>query len=301
MARKSDQKRLGRGLSALLADVGANVGADAADKTSAAPASPDPVQTIAIDRLQANPNQPRRHFDADALAELTASIAHRGVLQPLIVRPLPDVPERFEIVAGERRWRAAQAVPLHDVPVIVRAFDDQQMLEVAIVENIQRADLSPLDEAEAYQQLIDRFGHTQQEVAEALGKSRSHLANMLRLLTLPVAVREAVQDGRLTAGHARALVGQPEAEALAEQIIRQSLTVRQAEALVRDRASARRLPKPAPATPAKDADTRAVEADLSANLSMPVTIAHRGDGGGELRVRYTSLDQLDALCQRLGR
>jgi len=293
-----EKKGLGRGLSALLADV-----APAMPATSVASDGerPDPrggLRRIPIDRIQANPNQPRRSFDERDLEELSASIREKGVIQPLILRPHPAHPETFEIVAGERRWRAAQMAALHDLPAVVRELDDTEVLELAIIENIQRADLNAVEEAQGYRQLMDRFGHTQERLAEALGKSRSHIANLLRLLTLPEAVLEHLRAGRLSAGHARALVTAANAEALARQVIERGLSVRQTEVLAREVARPETRPQP---TPAKDADTRALEADLSANLRLKVSIDHRaGSQSGEVRIRYTSLEELDALCQVLG-
>lgn len=286
-----EKKGLGRGLSALLADVGPE---------PARPLGGAPVgqRIIPIDRIRANPNQPRRSFEDKDLQDLAASIRAKGVIQPLIVRPHPEDPDGFEIVAGERRWRAAQMAEVHELPAVVRELDDSEVLELAIIENVQRADLNPVEEALGYRQLMDRFGHTQERLAEGLGKSRSHIANVLRLLTLPDSVLEHLRAGRLTAGHARALVTAANPEALAKQVIDRGLSVRQTEALAREAAR----PVAAPlARPVKDADTRALEADLSANLRLPVSIDHKASGkGGELRIRYKTLDELDGLCQRLG-
>ncbi len=286
-----EKKGLGRGLSALLADVGPE---------PARPLGGAPVgqRIIPIDRIRANPNQPRRSFEDKDLQDLAASIRAKGVIQPLIVRPHPQDPDGFEIVAGERRWRAAQMAEVHELPAVVRELDDSEVLELAIIENVQRADLNPVEEALGYRQLMDRFGHTQERLAEGLGKSRSHIANVLRLLTLPDTVLEHLRAGRLTAGHARALVTAANPEALAKQVIDRGLSVRQTEALAREAAR----PVAAPlARPVKDADTRALEADLSANLRLPVSIDHKASGkGGELRIRYKNLDELDGLCQRLG-
>ena len=289
MANKAEGKRLGRGLSAVLAEA-------SGDAQSLAGDAPDAVQKISIDRIYANPDQPRRFFDPEALAELTASISEKGVLQPLLVRHDPQHLGGYQIVAGERRWRAAQAVPLHELPVLIRDFDDQQVLEVAIVENVQRNDLNPIEEAEAYQQLIDRFGHTQQEIATSLGKSRSHLANTLRLLALPRKVLDMVADGRLSAGHARTLIGQENVAQLAEQVHRQKLSVRQTEALVK---SQNAQPQKVKSTLPKDADTRALEADLTAHLSLKVDILHRANGAGEVKISYKNLEELDGICTLL--
>jgi ParB family chromosome partitioning protein len=252
-----------------------------------------------IESIAPNPDQPRRAFDDSALDELAASIRERGILQPLIVRPRPRGDATHEIVAGERRWRAAQRAQLHEVPVIVSDLDDTEALEIAIVENIQRADLTPVEEARGYRQLIDRFGHTQEQLARSLGKSRSHIANCMRLLSLPDEVLAHVEAGRLSAGHARALVPVNDPAALARQVVAKGLSVRQTEALARQSVAPSKGRAPRQEAE-KDADTRAIEQDLAANLRMGVTISHRDiDGAGELRIRYRTLDQLDQLCQML--
>jgi ParB family chromosome partitioning protein len=293
MADKRNKNRgLGRGLSALMADVGAEQ-----------PTAPRRAEThIPVERVHPNPDQPRRAFNDDALAELASSIKEKGIIQPLIVRPLADTPDNYEIVAGERRWRAAQIAQLHEIPVIVRTFDDTEVLEIAIIENIQRADLNPVDEAAGYRQLMDKFGHTQEQMSQALGKSRSHIANLLRLLNLPDDVLRMLTDGQLSAGHARALVGHPFASALARQIVENGLSVRDAERL------AKKDPNPGPKTPKapksvseKDADTRQIEAELAATLGMKVSIDHSDGGeGGKMVLNYRSLDQLDDLLRALG-
>ncbi len=291
MEKKSDRRGLGRGLSALMADVNmdAAMGADA-------PRAPD--STLPIERIFPNPNQPRRSFDPAALAELTESIRAKGVIQPLIVRPSAD--GRYEIVAGERRWRASQAANLHELPVIIRDFSDVEMLEIAIIENIQRADLNPLDEAEAYRQLMDKFGHTQEKIAEGLSRSRSHIANLLRLLNLPSDVQDLVRHGALSAGHARALVGNAEASDLAKQIVARGLSVRAVEDLVRKPSENGSNKAPRRVSNDKDADTRALENDLAANLKMNVEISHDANGqGGTLQIKYADLDDLDLLCRAL--
>ena len=288
MEKRNERRGLGRGLSALMADVGVT-GADAP------PRRPDLM--LPVESLHPNPDQPRRDFDPAALEELAASIRARGVIQPLIVRPRAE--GGYEIVAGERRWRASQLAQRHEVPVLVREFSDTEVLEIAIIENIQRADLNPIEEAMGYRQLMDRFGHTQERMAEALSKSRSHIANLLRLLTLPDEVQRHLREGRLSAGHARALITTPDPAALARQVIAKGLSVRETEALARKAAD----PKPkAPASgrAEKDADTRALEGDLTATLGMAVSIEHKGQDGGVVTIRYRDLDQLDRLCQRLG-
>lgn len=288
-ADRKDRRGLGRGLSALMADI-------APVESAAAPRSPDMM--VPIDRIHPNPDQPRRHFAPEALEELAASIRSRGVIQPLIVRADPTRPEVYQIVAGERRWRAAQLARQHELPVLVRALDDTQVLEIAIIENIQRADLNALEEAQAFQQLMQRFGHTQEKLAEALGKSRSHIANLLRLLNLPEEVQELLRAGRLSPGHARALVTVPNAADLARQIVARGLSVREVEALLRRGAPPRK--RRSAASGEKDADTRVLEEDLSANIGMAVVIDHRPGGEGRVTIRYQSLDQLDRLCQLLG-
>jgi ParB family chromosome partitioning protein len=255
-----------------------------------------PDQMVALDLLEPNPDQPRRQFSDEALKELADSIREKGVIQPLIVRPSKKSEGRYEIVAGERRWRASQLAQQHQIPVIVRELDDTEVLEIAIVENIQRADLNAIEEAMGYRQLMDRFGHTQDKVAEALGKSRSHIANLLRLLTLPDEVQGYVRDGRLSAGHARALITTDDPATLARQVINRQLSVRDTEKLAKGRGDSTG-PSPRKAASAeKDADTRALEQDLSANLGMNVSIDHATDGSGRVVIAYTSLDDLDTLC-----
>jgi ParB family chromosome partitioning protein len=291
-----ERKGLGRGLSALLADV-----ATIDEAPAAAPARPPATDSVPIDRIRANPNQPRRDFDEKELADLAASIREKGVIQPLILRPHPTGGDDFEIVAGERRWRAAQLAGLHALPAVVRALSDAEVLELAIIENVQRADLNPLEEAQGYRQLMNRFGHTQERLAEVVGKSRSHIANLLRLLTLPDPVLAMLRDGRLTAGHARALVSAVNAESLAKQVVDRDLSVRQTEALARA-AAPNGTPRPVPRPAGKDVDTRALEEDLTASLRLKVSIEHRPGGqSGEIRIRYATLEDLDGLCQLLSR
>ena len=283
--KKHERRGLGRGLSALMADV-------TPDQPAGGPRKAE-VQ-IPIERIAPNPDQPRRTFVAESLEELAISVRRKGIIQPLILRPHPAKDGHYQIVAGERRWRAAQMAQLHEVPALIRDLDDTEVLEVAIVENIQRADLNPVDEAAGYRQLMDRFGHTQEQMAEALGKSRSHIANILRLLTLPEDVRLLLAEGRLSSGHARALITSNRASELAKEVVRKGLSVRQTEALVK-------RPEAAPQNrlrPAKDADTRALEQDLSANLGAKVRIDHRPDAqSGKMVIDYKTLDQLDALCR----
>ncbi|MGM0585168.1 MAG: ParB/RepB/Spo0J family partition protein [Pseudomonadota bacterium] len=256
--------------------------------------------TIAIDMIRPNPEQPRRRFAEAEISELADSIRERGIIQPLILRPAPSG-DGFEIVAGERRWRAAQKAQLHAVPAIVRELDDATVLEFAIIENVQRADLTPVEESRGYARLMEEFGHTQEELAEVVGKSRSYIANALRLLNLSEEVLDLVSEGKLSAGHARALITAEDPAALARQVVARGLSVRETEALVK--AAKPMAARPARNKPAeKDADTRALELDLSANLGMKVRIEHKGEAeGGEIRVRYGSLEELDALCERLSR
>ncbi len=292
MSVKNDKRGLGRGLSALMADVHL--------------AGPDHISAsrrtellVPVDRLEPNPQQPRLDFNRAELESLADSIRQKGVIQPLIVRRKAgrDV---YEIVAGERRWRAAQLAQLHEVPVVVRDLDDSEVLEIAIIENIQREDLNAIEEALGFRQLMTRFGHTQEKLAEALSRSRSHVANLLRLLTLPAEVQDMVRDGHLSAGHARTLIGSPKAMELAALIVAKGLSVRETERLVKARSDATPAEKPARKTPEKDTDTRMLEADLSANLRMQVRIDHGPGGeGGQLAITYASLDELDILCQVL--
>ncbi|GGH29110.1 chromosome segregation DNA-binding protein [Cribrihabitans marinus] len=293
---KYKSRGLGRGLSALMADVN-----HPADETPAQSRRPDTL--VPIEQLKPNPNQPRRRFASENLEELSASIKEKGILQPLIVRRTGD--DAYEIVAGERRWRAAQLAQLHEIPVLVRDFNDTEVLEVAIIENIQRADLNAVEEAAGYQQLMEKFGHTQEKMAEALGKSRSHIANLLRLLTLPEDVKSLVADGKLSAGHARALVTAENPSELARAVVRGGLSVRATEALVRKQSQTDTdvadKPKQA-AKKEKDADTRALERDLSAILAMKVVIHHKpGSEAGQVVLAYENLDQLDDLCAKLSR
>lgn len=294
-----DRKGLGRGLSALMADV--NISAP--DVTGDLPTSTKQETDVPIELLRANPDQPRRLFSEEDLDSLTASIAEKGILQPLIVRPDPSGDEGYQIVAGERRWRAAQRARLHVVPVLIRELSDTEVLEVAIIENIQRANLNPVEEAGGYRQLMEQFGHTQERLAQALGKSRSHIANMMRLLGLPEAVLEFLKTGDLTAGHARALITAENPDALARRVVAQGLSVRETERLAKAGTTtpAEKTPK-SRSVSEKDADTRALEADLSATLGMKVSIDH-SEGGtkGKLTVAYKDFDQLDELCRLLSK
>lgn len=282
-------RRLGRGLSALLAD--SDLAADAA--------SAPETTTLPIDRIAANPDQPRRVFDEAAMDGLASSIRERGVLQPIIVRPKG---RGYQIVAGERRWRAAQRAGLHEIPALVRDLDDAAVLEIAIVENVQRADLDPIEEGMGYRQLIESFGYTQERLASGLGKSRSHIANTMRLLQLPEPVMRMVQDGALTAGHARALITATDPEDLARRVAAGGLSVRETERLAKERTAPTRPNTPPEASGAKPADTVALENDLSAHLRMRVTIDHdEASGRGRMTIRYGDLERLDDLCRHLTR
>lgn len=297
MATKNGKPRgLGRGLSALMADV-----TPEESTSTGVPRRGDVV--VPIEKLRANPDQPRRMFRQEDLDDLAASVKEKGILQPLIVRPVDG--GDYEIVAGERRWRAAQLAQLHDVPVLIRELDDTEVLEIAIIENIQRADLNAVEEAAGFRQLMDRFGHTQEKLAEALGKSRSYIANLLRLLALPDDVQQMVIDGVLSAGHARALITSENPSELAKIVVRDGLSVRATETLVK-RQQKRDEPASAPKTRSsgseKDADTRALEKDLSAILAMKVAINHKsGTETGQVVLTYENLDQLDDLCAKLSR
>jgi len=298
MSEKNNKNRgLGRGLSALMADVNAAPSRVA----EAGPARAD--QLVAVERIHPNPNQPRRNFSEDALQELAASIKEKGIIQPLIVRAKPDQSGHFEIVAGERRWRAAQIAQLHQVPVLVREFTDTEVLEVAIIENIQRTDLNAIDEAAGYRQLMDRFGRTQEQMAEAMGKSRSHIANLLRLLSLPEDVRAHVIEGRLSAGHARALIGHQDVSSLARRVVAEGLSVRQVEKLVKTKAgdaAAKTGRSSGSRSTAKDPDTIQIEQELAAHLHMGVSIDHpAGSESGQLVLKYRNLGQLDDLLRLL--
>lgn len=289
---KTPNRGLGRGLSALMSDV--NQPSD-----DVRPETTTSGRTLPVDQIYPNPDQPRRTFDDQAMSDLTASIAEKGVIQPLIVRKKPSKNGQYEIVAGERRWRASQRAKLHEVPVIVREFTDVEVLEVAIIENIQRADLNAIDEAAGYKQLMEKFGRTQEEMGKALSKSRSHIANSVRLLTLPETVQSLLQDGKLSAGHARTLVGHPDAASLAAQIVKGGLSVRDAEKLTKATKPPTKKASRAK-TVSKDADTVQIENDLTAHLGMRVSINHAdGKESGQVTLNYRDLEQLDDLLRLL--
>lgn len=287
MARSPERRPLGRGLSALLDDPG--------DQLTASTGAIE----IPIDLIDANPDQPRRNFKQGELEELAESVRRHGIIQPLILRSAPEDGERYQIIAGERRWRAAQIAGLHAIPAVLRELDDQEVIELAIIENVQRVDLDPVEEARGYTQLVEKFSYTQEQLAGTIGKSRSHVANTMRLLALPEAVLNMLQAGSLSAGHARALITATDPVALAEQAVNRGLTVRQVEELARKLPAAMRAKAPRQ-IPEKDADTRALEGDLSAAIGMRVSLQHlSSDGGGEVRIRYRDLDELDRLCRKL--
>ena len=295
----AEHKRLGRGLAALIGDVG--VEPSAAPAISEAPRKP---RKAPIEKLKANPRNPRRSFTEAELEELTASIKERGIIQPIVARESGD---DYEIIAGERRWRAAQRAGLHDVPIAIVDATDVQSLEYAIIENVQRADLNPIEEAAGYVALMEQCNHTQEQVAQIVGKSRPYIANMVRLLKLPEGVKEIVRAGKLSAGHARLLVGNPQALPFADMAVHKGFSVRQLEDWLREAEgqpgdasmdhSRKKIERNAATV--KDADTRALERRLSDALGLEVTVDHRGEGG-TLHIKYRDLDQLDAVLRKLG-
>lgn len=278
------KKRLGRGLAALIGD-------DTSEE--AVVQDVRSLRHMPIELMRASPNNPRKQFAEQELEELANSIRDKGLLQPIVVRPVAD--GGYEIVAGERRWRAAQRAGVHDVPVLIRELSDGEALEIALIENIQRSDLNPLEEARAYGLLLEQFSYTQQQLAESIGKSRSHIANTLRLLNLPESVRRQIEEGHLTAGHARALVATDSPAELADRIIKLGLSVREAEGLAREAGG----PKKAKARPEKDADTKALEKLVGEAIGLKVDIAHKGAAGGTIQISYKTLDQLEDVCRRL--
>lgn len=295
MAEEAHKLRLGRGLAALIGDVG---------EDEEVPERPRGQRRVPIEFLRPNPRNPRKNFPEEELAELAESIRQRGIVQPIVVRALAAVPGAFEIVAGERRWRAAQRAGLHEVPVAVVEVDDKTSLEYAILENVQRSDLNAVEEAAGYDRLMRDFGYTQAELAQILGKSRSHLANTLRLLNLPPSIREMIVRGEVTAGHARALLALREPEDVARRIVERGMTVRDVERLAQaeqGRPEAGSSPGRArTGAKEKDPDTRALEKAIEDVIGLSVSIDHRASGG-EIRIKYTTLDQLDGLCRRLRR
>ena len=294
-ARPAGRQNLGRGLAALFGDE------TAAAAGKAEPDDTRPLKMVPIEFLRPGRFQPRHHFDPAQIQSLVDSVREKGILQPILVRRVGTEPNAYEIVAGERRWRAAQLAQLHEVPVTIRELEDRDALEIALVENIQRENLNPLEEAEGYRRLMEEFKHTQEDLARAVGKSRSHVANMMRLLALPQPVREMVENGELTAGHARALIGVADAERIAREVAKQGLNVRQTEKLISSAkpSAAKPAPAPTPPEPPKDANTLALERDLSNLLGLKVSIGFRSGIGGELVIHYQTLDQLDDVLRRL--
>lgn len=288
MADEPGRSRLGRGLAALIGDVGDEIGAvERARGQRLAP----------IEFLRPNPRNPRKSFDDAELDDLAQSIRERGIIQPILVRSVPGLVDVFEIIAGERRWRAAQRAGLHEAPIILVEASDKDALEIAIVENVQRSDLNALDEAQGYEQLMSEFGYTQLDLSKVIGKSRSHVANTLRLMKLPDSVRKQVSDGQLSAGHARALLALADPEAVARKVVAEGLTVRDVERLAQQPTGPERASAKAKAP--KDPDTRALEQALEDVLGLKVDIAHKSHGGGQLTIRYATLEQLEGVCRRL--
>jgi ParB family chromosome partitioning protein len=300
----ANKSRLGRGLASLIGENLPPQGAPTAGTTAPSTIKPLPShgeqRMIPIDRISPSPFNPRKHFDSAELDELANSIREKGLVQPIILRPIGSGGHHYEIVAGERRWRAAQRASLHLVPAIVRALTDQETLELAIIENVQRSDLNAIEEASGYRELIDRFGYTQEELGQIIGKSRSHLANTMRLLKLPESVQAMVRDGRLSAGHARALIGREDAEHMAKEIVEKGLNVRDVEAMVQDKGEARTA-KPRTPTPSlqKDADTRAAEREMADALGLAIEIAPGKGEAGEIIIRYRSLEQFETVRKKL--
>lgn len=288
VAMAEERSRLGRGLAALIGDVG-----EESQTTQDNGGSRKP-RRAPIENLRTNPRNPRKTFTETELEELSASVRERGIIQPIVVRATRD--DKFEIIAGERRWRAAQRAGLHEVPIVVVEATDAQSLELAIIENVQRADLNAMEEAGGYQALMDTFNHSQDDVAQIVGKSRSHVANTLRLLKLPEPVKAYVAAGKLSAGHARMLIGQPNPEAMANDIVSRGLNVRQVEAIAREASK----PQAKSAKATKDADTRALEKQMSDALGYAVSIDQRGKGGS-VKITYRSLEQLDDIIRRLAK
>ncbi|MGO4737562.1 ParB/RepB/Spo0J family partition protein [Bosea sp. 2KB_26] len=290
MAEEQGRSRLGRGLAALIGDVGDEIGALERARGQ---------RRVPVEFLRPSARNPRRSFADDELEDLTASVRERGILQPIIVRPLKGMADAYEIIAGERRWRAAQRAGLHEVPVIQVEADDREALEIAIVENVQRSDLNAIEEAAGYERLIAEFSYTQNDLARVIGKSRSHVANTLRLSKLPEPVRRMVAEGAVSAGHARALLSVADPELMARKIVDEGLSVRDIERLVQEETRGESRSAPGKPKPDKDPDTRALEKALEEVLGLSVSIQHRPSGGGDMKIGYKTLDQLDALCRRL--
>ncbi|TCT44686.1 ParB/RepB/Spo0J family partition protein [Martelella mediterranea] len=292
MSEDSSKRRLGRGLAALIGDI------DKVDPVDVETVSVSPDRTVPIEFVVRNPRNPRRHFEEEDLRDLAASVRQHGIVQPVVVRTTAE--KRFEIIAGERRWRAAQLAGLAEIPVLIRDVDDRTALEIAIVENVQRADLNPLEEANGYELLMAEHGYTQNDLGEIIGKSRSHVANSLRLLKLPDGARRMLAEGALSAGHARALISTPDPDSLAQIIVDKGLSVRDAEKLAQKAMEGGAAKRGRSTANQKDADTLALEKSLSDRLGLSVTIDHKANGG-QIRIAYSSLDQLDDVCRRLDR
>ena len=278
------KKGLGRGLSSLMGDTNINSTGNVAKSSEV---------TISIAALKPSPSQPRRLFDKNSINELAESIKSKGLVQPILVRPSKTDENSYEIIAGERRWRAAQIAQLHEIPAVIKNLDDVEALEIAIIENIQRSDLSPIEEAAGYKRLIDNHGHTQEVLSEIVGKSRSHIANILRLLTLPQSIQDMISEGKISSGHARAIMNSAFPEQLAEKIINENLSVREAESLAKSKKSTVQKIK------LKDPDTIDLEEKISEKLGLNVSINHRGKKGGYIKIEYKSLDQLELVTQKL--
>ncbi|WP_046861705.1 ParB/RepB/Spo0J family partition protein [Microvirga massiliensis] len=292
MAEEATKPRLGRGLAALIGDFG--------DETAVVDRGRG-QRRVPIEFLKPNPRNPRKHYPAEELQQLAASIRERGLIQPIVVRPIQNLPDAFEIVAGERRWRAAQDAGLHEVPVVIVEIDDRTSLEFAILENVQRSDLNPIEEANGYSRLMQEFAYTQEALAKVIGKSRSHIANMMRLTDLPDPIQTLLVNRQISAGHGRALLAVKEPITVAKRIVDEGLSVRQVEEIAQDdagRRDSKAEAAPRKKSAEKDPDTRALEKALEDVLGLRVGIAHKGQGG-ELRIHYSTLEQLDALCRRL--
>ena len=298
MIQQASRKALGRGLSSLLDDIAEEAPTD----PNAAPTPGSSAMMTPIELIAPNRNQPRKYFDENDLKDLTESIKAKGVIQPILVRPLRGKEGRYEIVAGERRWRAAQRASLHEVPIVVRELGDTEALEIAIIENVQRADLNPMEEAYGYRQLIEKYGYTQDELAKNVGKSRSHIANMMRFMSLPGEVQDMLREGKLSMGHARPLIGAEDPVSLAKQISKKGLSARQAEKLAKRGSHKGEIPSQfanGGKRASKDANTLLMEGGLSAALRMEVTINPADEQTGELVIRYRTLDDLEKVCQIL--
>ena len=285
MDLKINKKGLGRGLSSLMGEVSENKSEDLNVNNS--------ETTISISKLRPSPIQPRRIFDKVSINELAESIKSKGLVQPILVRPSKNNPGDYEIIAGERRWRAAQVAQIHDLPAVIRELNDTESLEIAIIENVQRADLSPIEEATGYKKLMDNHGHTQEVLSEIVGKSRSHVANIVRLLSLPISIQDMISQGKISSGHARAIMNSAFPEKLAEKIISENLSVRETEALVKSRTPIVKKLK------LKDPDTLDLEKRLTEKLGLNVEISHLLNKGGSIKIKYKTLDQLAMVTEKL--